>query len=165
MGNLCTNSKSGIASKPQVAYYNFQGTLVRHAPQESHDTDAEFEFVTKHDKPSVEAGEECYIVQANWLSAWLKSISEETNVPFTEEISNRNLLDENGLSIRQSEILPKKDFRPVSRAVWEFLFEKYGGGPVIAFRGLFSNHAFTFLISNFARFYISAVQFGFELVC
>jgi hypothetical protein len=32
-------------------------------------------------------------------------------------------------------IVSKKDYRPVCKAVWEFYFVAYGGGPVILFHG------------------------------
>eukprot|EP01035_Chromulina_nebulosa_P041866 gene41866-56695_t len=95
--------------------------------------DAEYSFVTSHDKSIFEAGEECYLIHSEWLSSWLRFASEENDDPFPNvPISNGRLMQADGKSILRS-IAPKKDFRPVSKAVWEYLFSQYGGGPVISF--------------------------------
>lgn len=100
-----------------------------------HNADAEYSFVTSHDKSSFEAGEECYLIHSEWLSSWLRFASEENDDPFPKvPISNERLMQADGKSILRS-IAPKKDFRPVSKAVWEYLFAQYGGGPVISFLG------------------------------
>lgn len=132
MGNCCSSFK---LSRDEIGYYNYTGTVIKHHLLSVHNADAEYSFVTSHDKSIFEAGEECYLIHSEWLSSWLRFASEENDDPFPNvPISNGRLMQADGKSILRS-IAPKKDFRPVSKAVWEYLFSQYGGGPVISFLG------------------------------
>jgi hypothetical protein len=135
MGNNCFGS-SLKSLRNEIGYYNYTGTMIKHYQLSTHNADDEYTFVTSHDKSIFEAGEECYLIHSEWLSSWLKFASEENNDPFPKvPITNGRLMQGDGKAILGS-ILPKKDFRPISKAVWEFLFSQYGGGPVISFLGI-----------------------------
>jgi len=129
MGGCC-----GVALKEDLGYYNFQGRLVKHKYGVKHSADDEFTFVNGNDRSGFQAGDECYLIQSKWLHSWLRYSSEKADPNPPQEILNSSLLDESGFTTMAG-ILPKINYRPVTRQVWEYLFEVYGGGPVIAFIG------------------------------
>ena len=152
MGSCTSSFHFNSPRSNQLGYYNSQKSLITYNCCENHDAKQELEFVTNHDKSSVEAGDECYLIHTKWLLAWLRFVFDEINGSFPKEISNNALLEGN----RLKHGLPKKDFRVLSQLVWEFLFRKYGGGPVISFIGF---KYFTLLFELQMLLYFIIIQF------
>jgi hypothetical protein len=130
MGNLSTKQvyidQGGITQA-------FDKSFV-HLPQE------EFFFVSAHDvsifhkEMEVEGGDECYLMSVYWLNSWTryaKSVGDKVEVG---SINNMHLVDDTTKTLKIS-VKYKMHFKIVSKAVWEYFFRAYGGGPVIGFHG------------------------------
>ncbi|RYG69916.1 hypothetical protein EON64_01520, partial [archaeon] len=89
--------------------------------------------------------DECYLLCTIWHEMWLNFVLKKTKrAPGL--IDNNVLMDARRERFRPN-TKPKKDFRPISKAVWEFFFHLYGGGPVITLRGQYSSFKY---INQFA---------------
>jgi len=93
----------------------------------------EVEFVSKHDKEKLYGGDEAYIISSHWLNKWIEYAKGSTER--VGPIDNYNLVQHqsDGTYVLKPDMHVKVDFRPVNKAVWEFYFKAYGGGPVIGF--------------------------------
>eukprot|EP01038_Epipyxis_sp_PR26KG_P006562 gene6562-9019_t len=112
------------------AYYEpSKGKLIQFNPPLNHNGGVELRFVSSHDKYIFQPGDDCYLILAAWLSAWLEfAMGKSKFVP--GEINNYLLVDANKEHVVSS-VRTKKDYRTIKKEVWEYLFERYGGGPAI----------------------------------
>ncbi len=116
------------------AYYEPNGELIQFNQPKIHKAKEELVFVSSQDTKQFNAEDECYVISAKWLARWLEfAMRKKKNLPGS--ISNHVLLSASGDTIEQY-LKPKDDYRPVNKAVWEYLFKLYGGGPVITFKGV-----------------------------
>lgn len=161
----CTSSKEGVAppgellgSKPLI-YLDPDDRQVEHQPNKhkTNDLTKEWAYVSGNDSSVVSGGEEYYLISSIWLQRWLDAARPgESDKPKTAKnvgpINNSSLLrEDDDYSLREN-VKFKKDYRAVSKKVWEFFFQTYGeiachlrfcnacnnssvegGGPVILF--------------------------------
>lgn len=90
----------------------------------------EKEFAAKHD--SAKAGV-WYIVDIRWLEAWRHFVNGRSGPP--GRIDNSRLVTRESTDVRAA-LKAVKDYRGVNPAVWNFLQQRYGGGPVLRRRTL-----------------------------
>jgi hypothetical protein len=133
----CLNSTSASADKAteedQQMYYDPAQELIAFDRNYEHLAANELKFISEHDQVVMRAGDECYVISVAWLNLWLEFVKGNRNPP--KGIDNKVLIDsENNRKLRRT-IVSKKDYRPVCKAVWEFYFVAYGGGPIILFHG------------------------------
>jgi hypothetical protein len=134
MGCLSSRSKSEDQSPPRQIYYDPSENMIVYDGSFVHNSRVEMNLVSSHDSVVMGGGDECYIISADWLIRWVdfaKGISKSA----PGEISNHVLIDPNNKMKLRSNIVLKKDYRPVCKYVWEYYFIGYGGGPVIMFCG------------------------------
>ncbi len=124
-------------SRPVHAYYAPTGELIEFSYPEHHHAKKELKFVSDNDTTRFNENDDCYVVSTVWHTEWLDFATKQTTV-HPGPIDNERLLDPNNRNIAAKGLKHKKDFRPISKAVWEYLFKLYGGGPVILFKGLFA---------------------------
>ncbi len=123
-----------VNSAPVVqGYYDPDGTMVFFEHPKQHSAKKEFVYVSGQDSKQFHVGDSCYIISSTWHSAWADFVTNKTRYP-PGPINNKVLFLFNGDSFR-TDLKPKKDYRPINKAVWEFYFRKYGGGPTITFSG------------------------------
>lgn len=123
----CANSKP----LPQL-YYDSKGVLHKFDGSVYNTPKEETFFVSSHDSTVLNASDECYVIAVSWLEAWIKYSSCETNKS-AGPIRNDGLIDPDNRERMRSDAKIKKDFRPICKDVWNYFFERYGGGPVICF--------------------------------
>lgn len=133
----CLNSTSASADKATIEdlqlYYDPAQELIAFDPNYEHIAANELKFISEHDQVMMRAGDECYVISVAWLSLWMEYVKGNRAPP--KGIDNKVLIDaQNSRKLRRT-IVSKKDYRPVCKAVWEFYFVAYGGGPVILFHG------------------------------
>lgn len=141
---------STTASKEPIVegqvYYDPTNNLISWDPLYRHNPSVEVNFVSSHDATVMKAGDECYIVSCTWLNLWLEYVKGKGGCP--SGIDNKILVEtSNGRKLKKN-IIPKKDYRPVCKAVWEFYFVAYGGGPIILFHGKLRGSRFDMFVSN-----------------
>lgn len=115
-------------------YYAPDNTLVVYNRRFHHSKADELEFVSSHDTVVMSGGDECYVVSAPWLQKWIAYVKGE-NLEGVGPITNLSLIDPANTFHIKSNIVVKRDYRPVCKSVWEYYFAAYGGGPVIMFYG------------------------------
>ena len=94
-------------------------------------------FVTQNDSSNhLKPGDHCYLMSSIWLKNWLDYCSDDHHSN-PGLISNDILLDANTDMLCAHKKL-RVDFRPVKQIVWEYLFQIYGGGPVIYITGMYT---------------------------
>lgn len=137
---------SAPAKKVEPLYYcNHAGKLITFTPIAAHSRKDELSFVNTEEANSFEAFEECYLIYAPWLDYWFEYCSapivvvkgkgkSKTQATCPQHINNYELIDMTTGLLKPDAML-KKDFRPIKKSVWEYLFHLYGGGPVIYFFG------------------------------
>jgi hypothetical protein len=109
-----------------IGYYDDEGNVIIHdVDTVVHNRQKEYTYVLSKDKTGFHAGENCYLIHTIWMNSWLEYIKGGEEIP--GPISNEELVD----ICRYRNIKPKKDFKILSKHVWEFLFKLYGGGPVL----------------------------------
>lgn len=123
----------GLKNSKSLAYYEPDGNLITYKSNKKHNGKAEFLFVSSHDG-GFKAGDECYLIHSPWMDHWVNFIQAAHAPPGF--ISNSQLCDITGeepeIVIRMKKgMKPKSDFRPINKVVWRYLFELYGGGPVL----------------------------------
>ncbi len=118
------------------AYYDPSGELIRYNKPQIHHAKEELVFVSSQDTKQFHPEDECYVISAKWLERWLLFAMRKKKL-LPGFISNNTLLSASGDTVAE-DLKPKDDYRPVNKAVWEYLFQLYGGGPVITFKGRFS---------------------------
>jgi hypothetical protein len=119
--------------QPVHAYYEPSGELVQFSYPKQHFPRKEFDYVQAHDLTKFYEGMECYVITSDWHNMWINFVTKATKtVP--SPINNHLLLDETHCHLRKG-LKHKKDYRPISKAVWQYYFKNYGGGPVIVFKG------------------------------
>jgi hypothetical protein len=133
MGCLQSNDKIGI-QHAYVAPGDDEKMIISFQSPKTHNPKEELAFVSGQDQKRFNIGDECYLIQAEWLQQWLDFATGKSFPPGS--ISNKSLLNGVGDSTNPS-LIPKRDYRPVSKLVWEYLFKLYGGGPVVTLRGKF----------------------------
>eukprot|EP00927_Polykrikos_kofoidii_P073417 TRINITY_DN6945_c0_g3_i1.p1 TRINITY_DN6945_c0_g3~~TRINITY_DN6945_c0_g3_i1.p1 ORF type:complete len:513 (+),score=85.14 TRINITY_DN6945_c0_g3_i1:120-1658(+) len=84
----------------------------------------EKEFIRKHDS---DAAGLWYLVDVNWLHEWRLFVTRRGALP--GPIDNGRLLEGVGLE-------PVHDYRGVNSEIWNFWYQRYGGGPVVRRRQL-----------------------------
>eukprot|EP00742_Colponemidia_sp_Colp-10_P006379 GILJ01006836.1.p1 GENE.GILJ01006836.1~~GILJ01006836.1.p1 ORF type:complete len:675 (+),score=67.35 GILJ01006836.1:65-2089(+) len=84
--------------------------------------------VIARDRDNIADGEFWYIINAQWLREWREfAFGKTTRIP--GPISNHLLMDSNGSPLPN---LERADhYRGVCPEVWTYLYEIYGGGPVL----------------------------------
>ncbi len=113
------------------AYYEPNGELVQFTYPSSHNPNDELVFVSSQDTKQFQPMDECYVLSAAWLAKWLDfAMKKKPLMP--GPIPNNTLLNFDNTLLPN--VKPKVDYRPVNKAVWEYLFKLYGGGPVITFK-------------------------------
>jgi hypothetical protein len=124
----------GCCQPKQVvhAYYEPTGELVLFEYPKQHAARREFDYVQAHDITKFHPGMDCYVVPADWHTSWIEFVTKATPKP-PGPINNKLLLDEKGRV--KPGLKHKKEFRPISKSVWQYYFKRYGGGPVILFQG------------------------------
>jgi hypothetical protein len=129
-------------------YCNHSGKLITYTPIEVHSRKDELSFVNTEEGNPFEAFEECYLIYAPWLDHWFdycstpavatkpkhKPKDKDKALAVPSHINNYELIELTTGLLKPNAIL-KKDFRPIKKSVWEYLFHLYGGGPVIYFFG------------------------------
>ena len=131
MGN--SNEKQAYIDE-EGAVRSFNSKFV-HCPQD------EFFFISSCDvslfqnEIEVEGGEDCYLVSVYWLNTWTRYVRSIGDNIVVGPINNIHLIDEKTRTLKKS-VQYKTHFKTVSKAMWDYLFNAYGGGPVIGFRGL-----------------------------
>jgi hypothetical protein len=123
-------------SEPPVqAYYEPTGELVQYENPKKHSPKQELAFVSANDQTRFSPSMDCYVISAHWHSLWLDFATKIRKDP-PPPVDNHVLLDPvNNDKTLKNGLKHKKDFRPISKAVWQYYFKKYGGGPVILFQG------------------------------
>jgi hypothetical protein len=112
--------------------------------RKKHDAAAEWKFVSDNDAPVVGGGEEYYLINSLWLTSWANFAAPPVDVTagapapappaaFYDPIDNNPLIDVNNEYALRRNAKFKKEYRAISKAVWDFLFSLYGGGPVLLF--------------------------------
>jgi len=131
-------------------YYDVDDAVIRFENPIKHDGPSEYQFVSSQDGRVMAAGDVMYIIDAEWLQKWSEFCAQEPvgsppklKLHHPGRITNNRLVSEIAVSAAandgQSEhkfrddLVLKEHFRPVHRYIWQFLFQKYGGGPVITF--------------------------------
>jgi hypothetical protein len=146
-------------SRPVHAYYAPTGELLEFSYPEHHHAKKELKFVSDNDTTRFNENDDCYVVSTVWHTEWLDFATKQTTV-HPGPIDNDRLLDPNNKNIAAKGLKHKKDFRPISKAVWEYLFKLYGGGPVILFKGLFV----VFLLKSYLRPYLYLIDLSSERI-
>ena len=98
-------------------------------------------FVAARDSIKIQGGAEFYLIHIDWLAKWLQFATGETN-KFLSKINNTDLIDESNDYKLKSTARFKKQYRVFDKIAWEYLFQRYGGGPVIYFYGIHHFNAF-----------------------
>lgn len=122
------------------AYYDPTGRLVTFEHPKKHSPKRELTYVSTNDSTKFNAEDECFIISTIWHTEWIDFVMKKTSKP-PGEITNTLLLQDKD-NLRPG-LKPRKDYRPINKLVWEFLFRLYGGGPVITFKGKTSVFIFT----------------------
>ena len=132
MGGVCAKN---VTADSSMYYYSPSGTLVTFKPIKIHSRKDELSFVNTEDSPFAPL-EECYLIHAMWLDVWFaycswnKGPSNEKAPKMPSHIPNYDLIDQTTAAMKPFKEV-KTDFRPVKKKVWEYLFNLYGGSPVI----------------------------------
>jgi hypothetical protein len=130
----CLNSTSAAAANDDQMYYDPHQNLICFEKTYQHIAANELKFVSAHDQVTMTGGDECYIVSVAWINLWIAFVKGAGSFP--RPIDNKTLLDPKNSRKLSRTVVAKKDYRPVCKAVWEFYFIAYGGGPVILFHGI-----------------------------
>lgn len=132
----CINSTAGGNSKDM--YLDPNNTLQVYDPSVliKRIGSEELAFVANLESKTISGGEEFYLISVDWLSDWLKFAKGTAGVSsFNRKIDNTMLIDpQNEFRLRATARF-KKEYRAIDKEVWEFYFQRYGGGPVIVFNG------------------------------
>jgi hypothetical protein len=78
-------------------------------------------------------GNVIYLIDAEWLGHWLDYAMKKKGAFHPGPITNSALLVPDSDKLLPN-INTKTDFRKVNRVVWEYLWSRYEGGPVIAIK-------------------------------
>ena len=116
-------------------YMDFDSRMVKYVPTFVHNASNEAEYVSTNDE-IMRGGDECYLVSTQWVRAWI-SYTKSKGGRTVGPITNEDLVeyDESRTPTLRSGALLGRDFVPLCKAVWEYYFMAYGGGPVIALQG------------------------------
>ncbi len=87
---------------------------------------AEKSAIQERDRTSIQEGEHWYLLSVNWLKSWHEFIQGSTCVP--GPITNSELLAADGSKPREG-LVRAKHYRGVTKEVWQYFYETYGGGP------------------------------------
>lgn len=131
----CVNSKGGGDAKDM--YLDPDNNLRIHDPSAAVKRVGaeELAFVSSLESKKVTGGEEFYVISVDWLTDWLKfARGSGSTSAFRRKIDNRSLVDPQNPKLRATARF-KKEFRVVDKEVWDYYFERYGGGPVMIFYG------------------------------
>jgi hypothetical protein len=133
--------KMGGSNSKGLSYYAPDGNLIVLKHNSKHDGKKEYTFVSAHDG-YLNAGDECYLIHAQWIESWTSFVQAVAKAP--GPITNHLLCDITPLHPGKKDdknaevvafikrgLLPKTDFRPIKKIVWEYFFKLYGGGPVM----------------------------------
>ena len=142
MGVGCS-SNFGVVEK-QLVYTNTDGFDIVHTELEQNkkkrkksDLTQQLHFVSAEDSKGFHVNEELYLINSAWLDAWFLSVSSSFSVNDVDSspgpIKNNILLNDQQ-KFRAGQMRLKVDYRIVNKAVFEHLFEVYGGGPVVFFK-------------------------------
>lgn len=157
MGCLQSNNSSSSSSslnknnQEEQLYYDPLNNLISFDSSSKHIQSVEVNFISSHDQVIMKAGDECYIISTIWLNSWLEFAKGKTSFP--KSIDNKGLIEPSNPRKLKKNIIAKKDYRPVCKAVWEFYFIAYGGGPVILFHGSFTSSLFTYFLLTYLLIY------------
>jgi len=69
-----------------------------------------------------------YLISEKWLNNWRKFINDDDTSP-PGEVTNSDLVDSNGVPFPN--LRPKKNYRAVTKEVWDYFINIYGGGPPV----------------------------------
>lgn len=132
--NSTTASPDTAPAEEQQLYYDPSQELISFDRNYQHIAANEMKFISEHDRVMMRAGDECYVISVAWLNLWLEFVKGTRPPP--KGIDNKLLIDSRNSRKLRRTIVSKRDYRPVCKAVWEFYFVAYGGGPVILFHGI-----------------------------
>lgn len=129
----CLNSKP----PPRLEmYFDPSGILRKYDPTLPRNGADELKFVSARDSHVVKGGEEFYLISVDWLGGWVNFAKGNTS-SFNEKINNIPLIDPAKEFKLRATARFKKEFRAIDKEVWNFYFERYGGGPVLVFYGMY----------------------------
>jgi hypothetical protein len=122
----------GGRNSKALSYYAPDGNLIIVKSQRQA-AKAQYSFVSAHDG-YVNSGDECYLINAEWIENWTSFVTATSKNPGV--IDNHKLCDISGkdeslTATMKSGLLPKTDFRPINKTMWEYFYGLYGGGPVL----------------------------------
>eukprot|EP01041_Mallomonas_annulata_P012369 gene12369-26021_t len=127
---------AGSGATPQkieVQFYkDCNGHVKEFSSNATHKHNEELNFVSALDSFVMKPNDEWYVINVDWLSRWLEFAKGMAPLP-PGQISNSDLVDDSKPKKLRSNLAVKRDFRCVCKEVWNFFYEKYGGGPVLYF--------------------------------
>ena len=128
--------RQGQGQEEDQMYQDPAGNLIQYEKRQSaqHNSAEELRFIQKHDSKYMAGGDEGYILSTIWLDAWV-AFARKQRATHPGRIKNNVLVEETDHFTLRANLSPKADYRPISKPVWEFYFQKYGGGPIILFYG------------------------------
>jgi hypothetical protein len=128
-------------------YYSPNGQLIVFtAPKKKHKARKEYEFVSSQDAKRFYPNDECYLLSAIWHD--LDRLTSSWRKPGA--INNVSLDSTRDSLLKTAK--PKKDLRPIKKAVWEYFFQLYGGGPAFQWYGCIIKDYFRYLLMTLLNF-------------
>ena len=124
--------------KKVLFYIDCNGTVREFNKDIVHNSNDELNFVSTLDSFIMKPNDEWYIVDIEWLSTWLLFARGVSDIP-PGPISNKKLLytsKKKKVMKLRGDLIVKTHYRCVRKEVWNYFFERYGGGPVIYFHGI-----------------------------
>jgi len=128
----CVNSDSSPQKHEVQFYKDCNGNSREFSANVVHKYNEELNFVSALDSFVMKPNDEWYVINVDWLSHWLEFAKGMAPLP-PGQISNSDLVDDTKPKKLRSNLAVKRDFRCVCKEVWNFFYEKYGGGPVLYF--------------------------------
>lgn len=132
----CVNSRDGGRTKDM--YLDPENNLRIHDPSIpiKRIGSEELEFVANLESKVVCGAEEFYLISVDWLGDWLRFAKGAGGVSsFSRKIDNSALVDPKYSHKLRASARFKKEYRIIDKEIWNYYFERYGGGPVIVFYG------------------------------
>lgn len=93
----------------------------------------------------MQPNDECYLICTKWFVDWINYVSYESThqnnkdikriIQKPKYISNNLLINKSKMKLKQDKLI-KKDFRIVSKDIWNFLYRLYGCKYVLYFYGI-----------------------------
>lgn len=135
MGAVCSKRKVEKAVRLEdndayVRYFSLDSKLIEHRPY-LQNIEEDVKIVGKYDTHVFNPGEDAYLISAQWLDCWLDYDRKQRG-----KMSNPGPIDNKSLEkdgYLQPHARGNIDYRVLCKDQWQFLFERWGGGPVLYF--------------------------------